>query len=133
MFAFAFNMVMAYVCTSVAINCLILHWKRKNKGRKDAYRLVALSIAAAFVAECSITGALLVWPVLSIDAWMLRLSRRVQIALGCAGVFAIAVFLPGWESLPGQPKPWTALSRPLDVADYVVLFLARVGTRFTGL
>jgi len=72
-------------------------------------------------------------PVLSIDAWMLRLSRRVQIALGCAGVFAIAVFLPGWESLPGQPKPWTALSRPLDVADYVVLFLARVGTRFTGL
>ena len=121
-FAFAFNMVMAYSCASVAIGCLILHWKRKKEGRKDADRLVALAIAAAFLAECSVAGTLLLWPALSIGAWMLRLSRGVQIALGCAGALAIAVFLPGWESLPGQPKPWTALARPLDVAHYVVLF-----------
>jgi hypothetical protein len=110
-FAFAFNMVMAYSCASVAIGCLILHWKRKNEGRKDADRLVALSIGAAFLAECSVAGALLLWPVLSIGAWMLRLSRRVQIALGCAGAVAVTIFLPGWESLAGQPARQGAIDQ----------------------
>jgi hypothetical protein len=65
---------------------------------------VILSIAAACLGECSLAGALLLWPVLSIGAWMLRLSRRVQLILGSIGAAAIAIFFAGWESLPNQPS-----------------------------
>jgi hypothetical protein len=108
---------LAYFAASVAIVCLILYAKSERP------RFIACSILAAVIAECTLANGVLLWPVLFVEAYALRLSRRIQALLAAAGVIAIGVYLIGYHSPGGHSNPLESLARPLDVAHYVVVFL----------
>jgi len=93
--------------------------KETTAGDASARRFLIWSLIAAFLAECSISSGLLLWPVLSAGAWILRLSRRVQLVVGCVGALASAVFLYGWHPV-GPTGLLNSLSNPLGVAHFLI-------------
>jgi hypothetical protein len=109
---------LAYFAASVAVACLIL-----SRRKKGSSRFLLCSVAAGLVAECTLANGALLWPILSLEAWVLRLSKRAQLVLASAGVIAIAVYLVNYRSPQEHSNPLVSLSRPLDVAHYVIAFL----------
>ncbi len=114
--------LMAYGGASVAVGGLILLREGVDAGHPKK-RLLALSMAAAWVAECSVAAGLFLWPVLVVEAWILRLSGRVQLVLAATGVAAAALFLIGWQSVQGSGRLGSSLAHPVDVFHYLILYL----------
>lgn len=80
-----------------------------------------LAIAVGFLAPLNLAGGQVVWPVLCLEAWNLRLKGRTLILLGGCGLASICVYLIGYVSPPGQ-SPAIALQRPYDLLQYFLLY-----------
>jgi len=122
---FEITFFMAGFAATVAFASAV--WYSELEGGADqrfAMLLPFFSVLAAFVSECSLANGILVWPVLSLLAFSLKVSRRTQLVFGLTGFLAIAAYLWGYHSPPGHTAPLTAIHYPLALGKYVVTYLA---------
>jgi hypothetical protein len=84
-------------------------------------------IAAAWLAELSLSNGVLIWPILSLVAFGLGYSRRRQIQLGVIGAASVAVYLYGYRTPFYHSSPLDSLLHPVAVLRFVVTYF-----RFSG-
>ncbi|HTW65663.1 MAG TPA: hypothetical protein VME17_13645 [Bryobacteraceae bacterium] len=85
---------------------------------------LAVSLAAAIVAETSLASGLLLWPVLLFVSFALRMPAKTKCLIAGVGVLAVGAFLWGYRS-PGQTaNPLESLHHPLAVAKFMRATLA---------
>ncbi len=84
-----------------------------------------VSLAAAFVAECSRFDGLLVWPILLLLACALRLPRKTCALIAAAATLAVAAYF--WNFHPSHQQSAQvrqALHQPLALLSYIDLYFA---------
>ncbi|HEX8208001.1 MAG TPA: hypothetical protein VF587_18195 [Solirubrobacteraceae bacterium] len=83
---------------------------------------LALAIACGLVASLSLGSGLLLWP---IGLALLLLRGRPWRIWAVAGVATIAVYLIGYERPAHHPSTTEFVKRPIDFAEYVLVYLGR--------
>jgi hypothetical protein len=118
--------VLADLGAVVSFAGAILHSSRVAKGdNRWISGTVALSVFAAFLAECCYVDGLLVWPILVVLGFSLRLPRQTRILIGGLGTAAVAMYFWGYRSPGGVPgSPWESIRHPIDIGRYVITYFA---------
>jgi len=124
--AFQVEFVFAGLAAVASFAGAIRHSSRVAAGDRRWISVpLALSLCAAFLAECSHAHGLLVWPILVVLGFSLRFPRPTRILIGGMGTAAVAMFFWGYH-FPGGAlgSPWESIGRPLDIGRYVITYFA---------
>lgn len=84
---------------------------------------IALSSAAAFLAEGGLASGLVTWPVLWLGTLGLPLRRRHRFVLVGTGVIAIALYLYGYQQPGYHSNPLRTIRQPGRIARYVLTYI----------
>jgi len=127
--------VLAGFAAAIAFAGAILH--AAGGSRRWASWPLALSLIAAFVAECSLADGVLVWPILVIIGFSLRYSKKTFALIGGIGAAAIVAYFWHYRSPPNEAGPLESIRHPVAVAKYVVTYFANTwdsefGSPFSG-
>lgn len=114
--------VMAALLGPAAFAGAILHSARTAGSGSWISLPLALSIAAAFAAECTLAGGLVAWPLLIVLGYVLRLPTKSQILVGSAAAVAVGVYLIGYHSPSHHANPWESIQHPTVVARYILTY-----------
>ena len=124
--AFQVEFVFAGLAAVTSFAGAIRHSSRVAAGdRRWISGPLALSLCAAFLAECSHAHGLLVWPILVVLGFSLRFPRPTRILIGSLGTAAVAMFFWGYH-FPGGAlgSPWESIRHPIDIGRYVITYFA---------
>jgi hypothetical protein len=127
---FTLGFQIAFVSTplaaAMAIAAMIIHTNRILPRTPRAWWSWWLtgSIAAAFVAETSLASGTLVWPILSILSFVLKLPRKTRGVIAMASLLAIGAFLVGFHSPGNHAKPLESLRQPMTLTRYILAYFA---------
>ncbi|MEZ5964748.1 MAG: hypothetical protein R3F56_12950 [Planctomycetota bacterium] len=124
--------ILVYLAASVAVLGLLACARNRACGRRIAARVcLGVSLGAGFVANFSRADGNLVWPILVLLAWALRLPRMHLVVLAAWGAACIASYFHGYETPPRGLPPWTVLRHyPGRVLAFVTAFLGAPATYF---
>ena len=88
-----------------------------------AWLWVAAAVAAAFGASFTMANGIMLWPVLMLLGWKLRLGGRVLATIGIAAALTIGLYFTQFVTSPGHADPLETLLHPISVLSYVVRYL----------
>jgi hypothetical protein len=117
LWSFCIQVAPTYALGALAYVALARYAITQNRG------WLAAAAMAAFLAPLNLAGGQVVWPVLCVAAWNLRLKIRTVLLFAGSGAVSIAVYLIGYSSTPGQ-SPWVALRQPGALLRYNLLYFA---------
>ncbi len=85
---------------------------------------LAASLASAFVAETSLASGMLLWPLLLLLSFILRMPAKTKCLIAAVGAVATGIYLRGFHS-PGQTSdPLDSLRHPVAVGRYITAYFA---------
>jgi hypothetical protein len=119
--AFQSTFFMASMFATLSIGLLCCYAQERDRGRAS-YALLLGCLLSAFLSECSLASGLIVWIILPICGFVLRLSRRVILILGTTGIAAIALYLAGYSSQSQGGNLFDTLRHPWPLANYILVY-----------
>jgi hypothetical protein len=80
---------------------------------------LTISLGAAFVAETSLASGILLWPLLFLLSFVLRMSAKSKYVIAAVGTFATGLFLWGFHSPGNTSNPVESFRHPIAVGKFV--------------
>jgi hypothetical protein len=123
---FQIAFVLAPFSASLALAACVVHTDLLERGSQHSWFSLALllSLGAALVAELNLAGGVLVWPLLLLLGFVLRMPRRTLYLIASVGVCAVAAFLWGFHSPAQVANPLQSLHHPIAAYRYARTYLA---------
>lgn len=127
-FTWAFQTAFVGAYTGGATAILFLYLYAKSHEEKLHWYL--LSIASALFATYSLAGGLVVWPILVVLAYLLRLNRRILILSFVVSVFVWGTYFVGYHLPHHHANPIESLKHIQSIWRYLCTWLGNpVGIR----
>ncbi|HEX4748972.1 MAG TPA: hypothetical protein VH302_05470 [Bryobacteraceae bacterium] len=105
------------LCVALAI------FQLTRVGETPSAKPLAIAIGAATIATYTSLNCLLIWPVLLLEAWMLRLSRKYLAFLTACAVLFVAIYFVGYHP-QAQSHMINALRHPLQAIGFLAIYLS---------
>ena len=122
---FQLNFVLVYAMSAAAFFFLTFasHSDEIENVFDHRRPFVVLAVTCALVASYSMANGIFVWPILILEAAILRLGRAVIVSVAGAGTLAIAVFLWDYTPLVSGMGVQSATTDPLSTLWLIAMFL----------
>ena len=110
----------------VSIGALIVHSELAESRERPPWCSwpLAISLAGAVLAETSLASGTLLWPLLLLLSFVLRMPARTKYLIAAAGSVATGAFLWGFHSPGNTARPLDSLRHPIAVGKFVRALLA---------
>ena len=107
---------------------LLLFWMAQEQpfGKRSSWRFLALAMAAAVGATCSLANGNLVWVLLVAAALLLRLRWPVVVTFAVAGAVSIGLYLYHYVSPQAQANAVSLREHPFRFLQFVAVYLGTV-------
>ncbi len=111
---------------SVSIGALMVHSDLAASRERAPWCswLLGISLGGAVLAETSLASGILIWPLLLLLSFMLRMPARTKWLIAAAGAVATGAFLWGFHSPGNTAQPLDSLRHPIAVGKFVRALLA---------
>jgi hypothetical protein len=103
--------ILGWACATAAFFLLA---RTSEAGRTRGVILLSATVFVGTVSTLSMPAGVLVWPVLALQSWMLRLTIRMRALVIVAGVFVSIIYFRGYEKGPSMGMGVLSAIRHLD-------------------
>ncbi len=122
---FQITFLLCLFTACLAFAAMILHAYSELGGKVHSFSgPLLVSLASAAVSEFSLSSGLLVWPILIALSFALKLAGRAKLATGITAGFATSAYFWRYQFPHHETGPLFGLRHPLEVAKYVIHYLA---------
>jgi hypothetical protein len=120
--SFQIAFVLLALAADASILALALYRDEPQRKKRRVYFTVCL--VSALIATLSLANGLLIWPILVVGAYTLRVPRRASLLLLGTAALITAFYLHGYASPPPNTHPLAAITRPVSLLQYVATYLS---------
>jgi len=123
---FQISFILSFYAGTVSLYALIRYAEKigKRKARLAGAGWFAAAVGSGIVATYSLSNGILLWPVLLLTGFVLRVSRRALLTIGVIGGLAIAQYFYGYHLIAGHGNAIDALKHPIAVLSFIGAYLA---------